>query len=431
MNKSIFFVLSIIFSLSLTIVFWLVSIQLNEQVLDYTDTFFRSQIERELEASTLAVRNDLIQGNLRGARNLLSRSFSQGPILGFDFRENDKPLLLSKKRGVFLISIPVYFNSDSHLWGYVDYVVSSLSIDTLHKDMKKNLLFMSFTLFFLMFISVALLYAFLFRLSDLLKQTLQNSNKDISFNSGNSGGILEILWRPLISEITSIGTRLIKTERDLADLRSHESLFQFSRQFSHDIRSPIGAISAVIKNSLSLPLKEKKLLESTILRIENLAETLLSESRRKLVRPVKISELEQLTIDLIQEWDAKKNRVSLSSDISEGSVLAHPVLFCSILSNLVNNSIDATTDSANPNISIRLNSTSSLFTLDVVDDGIGMSQEFIQVTLNSGFSNKSNGNGIGLSSAKVLISSWNGSFEISSEKGKGTKINISLPIISE
>lgn len=66
-----------------------------------------------------------------------------------------------------------------------------------------------------------------------------------------------------------------------------------------------------------------------------------------------------------------------------------------------------------------------------MDDGIGMSQEFIQVTLNSGFSNKSNGNGIGLSSAKVLISSWNGSFEISSEKGKGTKINISLPIISE
>jgi two-component system NtrC family sensor kinase len=69
--------------------------------------------------------------------------------------------------------------------------------------------------------------------------------------------------------------------------------------------------------------------------------------------------------------------------------------------------------------------------IEIVDNGVGISEEDIPHIFEPFFSTKEKANGIGLGLAIVhgIIQSHKGKTDVKSERGKGTVISISLPLL--
>ena len=94
-----------------------------------------------------------------------------------------------------------------------------------------------------------------------------------------------------------------------------------------------------------------------------------------------------------------------------------------ILSNLINNSVDANASV----VSIHFKLDNNNLCMVVSDNGDGMDDLTLNQSFQVGFSNKAQGNGIGLSGAKVWIEQMGGQFEIFSRRDVGTKVCFKFP----
>ena len=99
--------------------------------------------------------------------------------------------------------------------------------------------------------------------------------------------------------------------------------------------------------------------------------------------------------------------------------------FKRIISNLINNSIDAV--SVFPGkILISVRSYTENIQIQILDNGCGMSPENLCKIGTKGFSLSDSGNGLGIYHAKKTIEEMNGSFQVSSRVGEGTMVTITL-----
>jgi hypothetical protein len=109
-------------------------------------------------------------------------------------------------------------------------------------------------------------------------------------------------------------------------------------------------------------------------------------------------------------------------------------LFCSIqttefsriLSNLINNSVEAFEKSGKVTVFLKAEQNKILITL--VDNGKGIPETILRKLGNRGETyGKIGGTGLGVFHAKTTIESWGGQLKIASEVNRGTQICISLP----
>ena len=103
-----------------------------------------------------------------------------------------------------------------------------------------------------------------------------------------------------------------------------------------------------------------------------------------------------------------------------------PVEFKRMLSNLVNNAVEALGESGSVNVGLLHLDGSVLLT--VSDNGKGIPPEILPKLGQRGETHgKPGGSGLGLFHAKTTAENWGGSLAIVSEEGKGTTVTISLP----
>ena len=103
--------------------------------------------------------------------------------------------------------------------------------------------------------------------------------------------------------------------------------------------------------------------------------------------------------------------------------------FMRIMSNVIDNAVEAVSNKKNPSIEIVFRSNSEVTVVYVIDNGIGIPAHIISKVGNKGFSyGKIKGNGLGLSMAKEKISSWGGGLFVTSKEGEGTIVNIKLAV---
>ncbi len=67
--------------------------------------------------------------------------------------------------------------------------------------------------------------------------------------------------------------------------------------------------------------------------------------------------------------------------------------------------------------------------IQVCDTGCGMSVETVKHIFDPFFTTKSKGHGLGLSTIKKIVESYNGTIEVESEVGAGTTMTVCLPIV--
>jgi signal transduction histidine kinase len=98
-----------------------------------------------------------------------------------------------------------------------------------------------------------------------------------------------------------------------------------------------------------------------------------------------------------------------------------------VLKNLVNNSIEAIGEK-NGKVAINLARGRGRILLEVEDNGVGMDEEGLSKIYNIDYSTKEIGTGLGLFIVKRIIDLHKGHIEIHSEKNKGTRVRIELPV---
>jgi len=236
---------------------------------------------------------------------------------------------------------------------------------------------------------------------------------------------------PLISYLSK---SINEYRNELRDRERLQIISDISKQVAHDIKSPLAALESSISNIVILPDGQKNIINNALERINNISNDLLQKSGLKqgnevLLHSCLIECVNSITLEKIAEYDGKNIDISLLNNIELGEC---PALFSitelkRIISNLINNSVEASEEKIV--ILVKLFHFHGTAIIDIVDNGKGIKKENLSKVFEKGLSiEKSHGNGLGLSHAKLTIESWGGSITAISEYGKGATMRIELPL---
>ena len=278
-------------------------------------------------------------------------------------------------------------------------------------------------LLLLIFISAfgVVLYTFLNTANDFYLKT-QSFIEGLGDKSLRIGEIVEF------DEITDRYDELIK-ENNINEKK--QARFEITRQIAHDIRSPLTALEVVMADIQTLPEEYRDITTHAINRIQEIASELLNEgcSNNTLDLTLPVLALE----DVIREKKIEYQYANLEIETIYLSVnklsRINVSYFKRILSNILNNSIEAVNQNGHIIISILSQSTNIIIIIE--DNGKGFPQKVLKGGITKGLSiGKDQGNGLGLSFASNEIKKINGELFLSNTDF-GAKVEIKLPIIPE
>lgn len=264
-----------------------------------------------------------------------------------------------------------------------------------------------------------------------------------------------ILSNPHIVEIKNAPMELIEIkeafERLLLNLQDEygkrieaeraQALIDLAAQVAHDIRSPLAAINTAISSIASIPEERRVMIKNAVRRINDIANNLLMQSRNnndELKNVDYYSEKEILpelifvVLDNIiseKKYEYYKTKVRIDLEIEECAYNCfsniNQASFKRVLSNLINNSIEAI--NLNGVVTVSLKGNREKLEITITDNGCGIPKDILPKVTDHGFSfRKQKGAGFGLSYAKQQIDQLNGKLYIQSEEGMGTKVIINL-----
>jgi PAS domain S-box-containing protein len=168
---------------------------------------------------------------------------------------------------------------------------------------------------------------------------------------------------------------------------------------------------------------------NTVLDLSKIESGLLELNRT----PVNLGELVRLSLALLSGM-AREGGITLSADVPaecpeiEGDYLK----LKQVLINIISNAIKFTPSGGRANVALRSTATDTLIT--VTDTGCGIPKDHLArvghpfVQVENSISRKFEGSGLGLSIARKLCGLHGGQLKIDSTEGKGTTVQILLPL---
>ena len=217
---------------------------------------------------------------------------------------------------------------------------------------------------------------------------------------------------------------------------------QFINMVSHEFRTPLSIIDGNAQilarrvDSLNEEdiKKRSKTIRSAVSRLVNMMEGVLSSNMLKtgkLKLEAEQTDLASLIQELCDEHadlSSQHNIIVKTHELPE-TVLIDKKLMTLVISNLLSNAIKFSDDS--PEIKVSGSIISDQIVLSFEDKGIGIPDNEISQIFDrfyrSATASGIPGTGIGLNLAKDLVELHNGSINVESEVGKGTKFVISIP----
>ncbi len=296
---------------------------------------------------------------------------------------------------------------------------------------------------FFLFLGLLYLLAslFSFRLISVLERSsfeaLSNFFKNAGVQAGSSKGLFGLLTgiRNLTDELTNARLKEIESAKSVA-------IGQMATQVAHDIRAPLMALSVVLEDISQLPEASQRLARSAVARVNDIANSLMERQRDLIARDSDLIEsseplsvqlvatfLENIVSEKIVTFQGRPGlEIRLQRGVTSYGLFAElqPVEFARLLSNLINNSVDAIPEAGTIIVSARRSADSVI--VEVSDTGIGIADEHVPKLGSRGATfEKIDGTGLGLFHAKTTIESWGGHLEIESSDGKGTKVRLVIP----
>ena len=227
--------------------------------------------------------------------------------------------------------------------------------------------------------------------------------------------------------------------RELAGMEMFRN--DFISNVSHEFKTPLSAIEGytTLLQTPNLPEDKKQFYISKILyntnRLSELTGHILLLSRlenQNISIPKSTFSLDEQIrqIILLFERDWTEKNIDLDINLEEINYLGNEELLAQVWQNIIGNALKFT----NPNgkIKVFMESNNKYIVIDIIDNGIGI-DEATQARIFEKFyqgdkSHTIKGNGLGLALSKQIIELHNGFISVSSQKDKGSKFTISLPV---
>lgn len=226
-----------------------------------------------------------------------------------------------------------------------------------------------------------------------------------------------------------------------------ENAFEKQKQFvsdaSHELRTPLSIIKGYLdildewgkKDDILLDESIQSMKEETY-HMKKLLENLLFLARTdqgQLVVSYEYTKLDNIIEKLICDTKMIAGERTIKCNISETvTINGDKELILQMLRALVENCIKYTEE--NGEITINLYKQENYALIEVIDNGIGISEKDIQKIFDRFYRVKevrtkdSGGNGLGLSLVKKIVDIHNGKINVTSELGKGTKMSVYIPL---
>jgi signal transduction histidine kinase len=205
-----------------------------------------------------------------------------------------------------------------------------------------------------------------------------------------------------------------------------QAQIELSKQLAHDIRSPLAAINTVLEDSQEI---NKLILINSVKRINEISNKLLNETQDNLTKINGNYSLNPLIQEIVQEKLLEYKNKNLKIDFKENGLInafCEPLELKRVISNLLNNSVEASLNQ--PVITISINKENDLVIIKISDNGNGIPEFVLQNMGKKAITTKQNGNGLGLNYAIHTIETWGGKLSIESTGASGTNLKIALPM---
>ena len=211
---------------------------------------------------------------------------------------------------------------------------------------------------------------------------------------------------------------------------------RIAAQVAHDIRSPLAALDAALKHVDSLPQERRAMLRNAVDRIRDIADNLLDRNRPPRAGDACPSP-QVLGVSLLSLVEPVVAEKRLQYGVSGGEIVFEPAADCvsaavqpaefrRLLSNLINNAVEAL--EKNGQVSVSISSEGGNAVVKISDNGKGIPQKILARLGKKGATfGKEGGSGLGLYHAKTTVEGWGGRLEIASQPGKGTTVSLLLP----
>ncbi|MGL1931475.1 MAG: ATP-binding protein [Desulfotalea sp.] len=232
----------------------------------------------------------------------------------------------------------------------------------------------------------------------------------------------------------------VTQQRDLQDdLQKNArlaSLGKMAAGVAHELRNPLSSIKGLgvlLQTKFSDDSEEKQTAQVLVDEVDRLNRGItelldFAKPIEEYSDQVCIQEVLHKVLDLVS-FDAKELGLDLDISLPESKifVLGHSDKLNQVFLNLLLNSMQALVGKGVINLNL---SVGEEITIDIVDNGPGLSKELLEKVFDPYFTTKSDGTGLGLSISAKIIEEHGGRLSLKSELGKGTVATVALPSIS-
>jgi PAS domain S-box-containing protein len=225
-------------------------------------------------------------------------------------------------------------------------------------------------------------------------------------------------------------------QRRLIHQETLASLGQMAAGVAHEIRNPLGGIKMAMAvlakhNGDTLSREMTESMRSGVAEIESIVSHLLDYTREtRLDRQA--YDVGRLMREVVQQLgaDARPRGVTCSCNTFPSIVIAlvdgHRLR--QVLVNVVRNAVEAAERRPGGRVDVTCQGRDEAVVFEVVDNGVGMTSEEQERMFLPFFTTKPTGTGLGLAIVKKIVDLHAGEIRVISEKGRGTRLAITLPV---
>ncbi len=219
-------------------------------------------------------------------------------------------------------------------------------------------------------------------------------------------------------------------------------LLDETSKMAHDIRSPLSVLQILGEEMKDFFEPQQKIVfHRSLQQIQMTSQNFLNTYRNTIdnTSTLKGAHQQEIFVAILLEETINEKKVQYIDSTIEfhqsiedqawfSLIYANPQNFKRVLSNLINNAVEASLSNSATQIECRLSLANNNIQLEVIDQGCGMTPKQIQqIKIRQATTTKKKGSGIGLKFVTDKIKQWKGEYEIESSENKGTRFIITLP----
>ena len=268
------------------------------------------------------------------------------------------------------------------------------------------------------------------RISQKIKTTkLNKENAKIDIEkTPMEVSILIDSYNTMIDDLENSAVALAKIERETA-------WREMAKQVAHEIKNPLTPMRLSIQSFQKHYISEGKIdktklkdfSNSLIEQIDTMSSIAtafsdfanMPEQKKELLNVV---EVVQIALDIFN-----KDYIEYSVEEKEILTLFDRTQLIRVITNLINNAIQAIPEDRSPIIKISVASTKRSIVINIEDNGNGISEQNENKIFEPSFTTKSSGMGLGLSMIQSIMLAYNGAITFKTKENQGTIFKVVFP----